>query len=241
MQVKVCNGGPAKAPGLTELRGCTVALWEALWRGKPSGRGGHDVRREWRGRWWGSSSCRGWSVATWKAGHRVRDSMAHTSPPAQTQVPALWIPFPYQLPVLLAPTFLNRKTKRRWCCVSPTSGLGDKPCAQSTWQSPPRAPLADTGRTPLGTHQNGPCDVPRTLDISTVLALPILPEVACKKSLRVTWPWLFNITSRLDRGDANRPRTWVHVWDLRPGWLQAKHGPFPCCRRSVWSQLSVSL
>lgn len=48
----------------TELRGCTVALWEALWRGKPSGRGGHDVRREWRWRWWGSSSCRGWSVAT---------------------------------------------------------------------------------------------------------------------------------------------------------------------------------
>lgn len=148
MQVKVCNGGPAKAPGLTELRGCTVALWEALWRGKPSGRGGHDVRREWRWRWWGSSSCRGWSVATWKAGHRVRDSMAHTAPPAQTQVPALWIPFPYQLPVLLAPTFLNRKTKRRWCCVSPTSGLGDKPCAQSTGRVLPEPHWQTQGERP---------------------------------------------------------------------------------------------
>lgn len=64
MQVKVCNEGPTTAPRLTELWGCAIALWEALWRGKPSRRGGHDVRREWRGRWWGSSSRRGWSVAT---------------------------------------------------------------------------------------------------------------------------------------------------------------------------------
>lgn len=59
--------GPA---GLTELWGGTVALWEALRRGEPSRRGGHDVRGEWWGRWGSSSPCRRRSIATWNTGRR---------------------------------------------------------------------------------------------------------------------------------------------------------------------------
>lgn len=71
---RACARGPSLPPGseLTELRGGAIALWEALRRGEPSGGSGHDVRGEWRGWWGGSSSRRGWSVATWNRECRVR-------------------------------------------------------------------------------------------------------------------------------------------------------------------------
>lgn len=108
---------PPRPIGLTELWRGTVALWEALRRGEPSGRGGYDVGGERWGRRGGSSSRRGRSIATCSTGHRGEGGstwpLDHVGPPhfrpAASRPPETRT---YRLPVLLAPTSLNRKTKR---------------------------------------------------------------------------------------------------------------------------------
>lgn len=128
--------------------GGAVALGEALRRREPSRRRGHDVGGERWGRRGSSSSRRGWSVASWNRCGEEGDPCPPPPVPPQTRT--------YQLPVLLAPTFLYRKTKKGSAlCHSMAQTGAQPPCGPSSLASVLASPH-QLSLTPTPSHMGDP-------------------------------------------------------------------------------------